>query len=217
MVGEKPCRKTAGPPDTETVSKSVGNPSAVTVKALFGRRVSRGAVERLVELNPHGIENHGHVAQHRRDDVGGGVVGDIGRAGGARGADRLDPVVARRLRGEAGVRIGRHDLAVFHRVVAGLERREGVLGAVGRDLDQVALDPRANFARRDPGEVDLRGGVALHGIVRRRGEPGRRAGEDGVNVRVVVRLHGVARGVVAVNVPGSPARRRRPWDRCRSP
>ena len=131
-------------------------------------------------------------------------MGDIGRAGGARGADRLDPVVARRLRGEAGVRIGRHDLAVFHRVVAGLERREGVLGAVGRDLDQVALDPRANFARRDPGEVDLRGGVALHGVVRRRGEPGRRAGEDGVNVRVVVRLHGVARGVVAVNVLDRP-------------
>ena len=132
-------------------------------------------------------------------------MGDIGRAGGARGADRLDPVVARRLRGEAGVRIGRHDLAVFHRVVAGLERREGVLGAVGRDLDQVALDPRANFARRDPGEVDLRGGVALHGVVRRRGEPGRRAGEDGVNVRVVVRLHGVARGVVAVNVLDRPS------------
>ena len=122
-----------------------------------------------------GATRCGVGARHHRprDVLGGGVIDVRGRAGAA-GVDRRDPVVARGRRGEAGVAVG--DV----RGAGVLDQLLPVRGAVGRPLDAVAgrrrnpLDRR----RRGPGEVDLRGGVARHGVGRRRGEPGRRAGLD---------------------------------------
>ena len=131
--------------------------------------VGRRPVERLVEGDRYGvagrIDRHRH--RRRRDDVRAGGAHDIGGRARAGVVDRPDPVVARGLRGQPGVRVGPGRGAEIRR-----ERRPRV-AAVRRPLDPVAGDRRGALVRgRGPGQRDGRVGGPEGGRDGRRRQPG---------------------------------------------